>query len=68
MSFRHYDLVEAQLSSRQRTLLRRALARLDEDIRKSPAKYSKKYGIQSDKTLKTHLTDIENIESKLNLY
>lgn len=65
--FRHYDLVEAYLSSRQRSLLRRALSELEERIENNPDEYMEDYGINSNKTIRTHLTEIENLRESFNL-
>ena len=66
-AYRNYDVIEAHISSRKRTLLRRALANLELSIEKMPDLYSDVYGITSDDTIKTHLRDIKSLKSQLNL-
>ena len=65
--YRHYDLVEAYLSSRKRTLLRRSLSILVDIISTDPDTYMAEYDINSSDTVKTHLTDVRNLRSELNL-
>ena len=66
-SFRNYGEVNVMLSSRKRTLLRRALQNLGENVSKRPASYSKKYGIESKSTINTHKRDIESLFVDFNL-
>ena len=66
-SYRHYDVVEAFVSSRKRTLLRRALHELEEKILGFPEDYANDYRIHSDETLKTHVRDLRNLRAELNL-
>lgn len=64
--FRNYDMVEAFLSSRKRTLLRRALAEFADRIQKNPERYAERYGISED-TVRTHLAEVRSLFSDLNL-
>ena len=66
-SYRHYDLVEAHLSSRERTILRRSLTELSDKIKRNPARYKETYDINKDDTVKSHLAGIDNLWTKLNL-
>jgi DNA-binding CsgD family transcriptional regulator len=65
-SFRNYDMIEAFLSSRKRTLLRRSLTELYNNIRKNPERYARRYDI-SRETVRTHLAEIRSLFSDLNL-
>jgi hypothetical protein len=66
-SFRNYRSVNVMLSSRKRTLMRRALMELGDKISKRPSSYSNKYGISSNETISTHKRDIESLFADLNL-
>jgi len=66
-SYRNYREVNTMLSSRKRTLMRRALSELSDKISKRPSSYSKKYGISSSETISTHKRDIESLFADLNL-
>lgn len=67
MNFRHYDTVETTLSSRKRTLLRRAINNLERSIRNNPARYAASHSITSNDTIRTHLRDINSLKGDLNL-
>lgn len=65
--YRNYDLVEAYVSSRKRTLLRRALNELENSIVDNPKSYKKRFGIKKNNTLMSHLRDINSLREELNL-
>jgi len=65
-NYRHYDII-AHVSSRKRTLLRRALDTLESSIVDFPKDYKSEFGISANETLMTHLRDINNLRTELNL-
>lgn len=62
----HSDIVETFLSSRKRSLLRRALRELESKIEKRRSDYRKQYNV-TDKTATTHLSEIRALFSDLSL-
>ena len=61
------DVVEAFLTNRKRTLLRRALTSYITSIRKNPTRYKRNAGITSDRTVRGHLNDLDELFDDFNV-
>lgn len=61
------DVVEAFLTSRKRTILKRALKHFSNSVRKNPSRYKKSFGITSDRTVRSHINDVDELFDDFNI-
>lgn len=62
-----YDVIEAPVTKRQKSVLKRALELFKDRLKKAPKTYKKKHSIKSEETVKRHRKDADVLLELFNL-